>query len=148
MATLNFTLPLKMKQSKNKQFSLNLNQYRNAHFRSLSAVKVRFSQMFYKKFGHNQGDPLKKCMLEYTIYFPSARRTDLGNIGSIVDKFASDCLVEYGYIVDDNRTVIKSVAYLDGGIDRENPRAELKVIELNRMPDHLIITHQPRTEDT
>ena len=77
------------------------------------------------------GFKMEKCFLEYEIFFPNKRRTDLLNVGSIVDKFASDCLVECGYIVDDDRTVVQTVLFKDGGIDRENPRAELTVTELS-----------------
>lgn len=49
------------------------------------------------------------------------------NIGSVLDKFVSDALVEIGLIPDDNTDVIKKVTFIDGGIDRVNPHARLEI---------------------
>ena len=116
-------------------FRLNLNVYRNAHFRTLAAAKVNFKAWFYETYGSCKGPPTTDCELEYTIYFPDNRAADVANVGSIVDKFASDCLTEMGYIQDDNRKVVKSVKYVDGGIDRDNPRAEL-IVKTNGKYDY------------
>lgn len=125
-----FTLPLRVKKTKTKLFSLNLNGYRNEHYQSLNKMKRKFKRIFVENYGVYPGEKMEKVFLEYEIFFPDNRRTDVPNIGSIVDKFTSDCLVECGYIKDDDRTVVKTVLFKDGGIDRDNPRAELTVTEL------------------
>lgn len=127
---MNFVLPIKINKSKKKKVLLNLNTYRNAHYQTLNYMKKEFKRIFTERYGKFPGPPMEKCFLEYTIFFPSARRTDLSNVACIVDKFESDCLVELGYIVEDNREVVDLIYYRDGGIDRENPRAELKVTEI------------------
>lgn len=129
--TIKFTLPLRVKKTKKRLFSLNLNGYRNEHFQSLNKAKKEFKRIFIEKYGVYPGEKMERVFLEYEIFFPNKRRTDLLNVGSIVDKFASDCLVECGYIRDDDRTVVQTVLFKDGGIDRKNPRAELTVIELS-----------------
>jgi hypothetical protein len=129
---MKFILPLRVQQSKKKLFSLNLNQYRNAHYQTLSNVKNTFSDIFSTLFGQNETKITEAAWLKYTIFFPDNRAADLGNIGAIVDKFTSDCLTKYGYIEDDNRRIVKRISFDDGGIDRENPRAELELIEMKK----------------
>lgn len=125
-----FTLPIEIKQSKKKMFKCNLNVYRNTHYRTLNTVKNNYKDIFWMLYGDCPVEPSKLCRLHYTIYFRDNRAADLMNVGAVVDKFASDCLTEFGYIEDDNRRILKKVSFEDGGIDRENPRAELILIEL------------------
>jgi hypothetical protein len=127
---IKFTLPLRVNKSKNKLFSLNLNQYRNECGKALSRVKKTFTKIFSDDYGVNENGLANNVWLKYTIYFPDNRAADLGNIGAVVDKFTSDCLTKYGYIEDDNRKIVKRISFDDGGIDRENPRAELELIEM------------------
>jgi hypothetical protein len=134
-----FTLPISIPVSKNKSFTLNLNQYRNTYFRDLANAKVNFKKWFCDIYGYNKSKPLEVCKLEYVIYFRDNRKTDIANVGSIVDKFASDCLVDFNYIRDDNRKVVKAVSYFDGGIDKPNPRVLLFVKELIDLKNLIIV---------
>lgn len=128
-----FVLPLRVKASKRKWFVLNLNQYRNTHYQTLNNVKRRFHDIFKGRYGYNDSKPISHVHLKYTIYFKDRRKVDVGNVGSIVDKFASDCLVHFGYLEDDNREIVKKVTYEDGGVDKYDPRAELEIIEIRGM---------------
>lgn len=130
MREMVFILPLRVKRNNTKLESLNLNIYRNANHFTLNRMKKEFKLIFTERYGEFQGPPIGKCTLEYTIFFPSTRRTDLSNVACIVDKFASDCLVELGYIADDSWDILGGVQFLPGGIDRKNPRAELKLKEI------------------
>jgi len=125
-----FVLPLRVEVSKKKAWALNLNNYRNAHYQTLNKAKKVFSEMFRSHYGFSETAIIEKCELVYIIFPGSNRVVDLANIGSVVDKFASDCLVSFLYIRDDNRKVVKSVTYLDGGIDKDNPRVELWLITI------------------
>ena len=130
-----FSLPIRIKISKNKFMSLNLNQYRNAHHMVLNTAKKNFKRLFQEKYGARSITKKEHnfCYrLEYTIYFPNSRRVDVANVGCVVDKFAADALVESGYIVDDDRKHVKEVSFIDGGIDKADPRAELKVYAIKR----------------
>lgn len=129
---MKFILPLRVHKSKNKLFSLNLNAWRNAHYQVLNKTKIEFKRMFKQEYGHATNMFKSPVRIEYTIFFPDKRNTDLGNIGPIVGKYAEDCLVEFRYLADDNRTVIKEIRYKDGGIDRGNPRVEMIVGELQK----------------
>lgn len=62
------------------------------------------------------------CDLAITIYRETDRQTDMGNY-SILEKFATDALVQAGIIPDDCFKYIRSVGFIDGGKDRKNPRA-------------------------
>ena len=127
---MKFILPLEIRQSKKKMFRCNMNIYRNTHGKTLAKIKKEFTSLFGFIYGHAHIEPIKQCSLKYVIFFPDNKVADLMNVGSVVDKFASDCLTKFGYIEDDNRRILKKVSFEDGGIDRENPRAELELIEL------------------
>ena len=61
-----FVIPISVQQTKKKRFSLNLNQYRNAHFRTLSTVKKR-----YKESLDISNKKIKTpCMMLYRFYIP------------------------------------------------------------------------------
>lgn len=66
----------------------------------------------------------------YTVFAPTKRLFDLGNVCVIVQKFADDALIELGLLSDDNYTVVREIDYRFGGIDKANPRAELVITEV------------------
>lgn len=68
--------------------------------------------------------PYPKATVFLTYYFPDAIRRDPDNYAG---KMILDGLVSGGVIVDDSFNCIRLV--LDGQIDRENPRTEIKVTE-------------------
>lgn len=118
-------------KSDDKQFSLNLNVYRNAHFQVLNQAKVIFADQV--KMMLLTTDP--KGGLEppfhftYTVYPPNKREFDLANVLPIVQKFCDDALISAGVIEDDNYSVVSAIDYRFGGIDRKNPRVELEINE-------------------
>lgn len=120
-------IPLTINVSKNKKVSLNLNTYRNLHYQANNKAKHQLAT-FIKLYGSFDGvvaaPPFE---MVYTIYRRTKIRADLMNIGSIVDKYVSDALVTLGYFPDDNTDIIKKVTIIDGGIDKENPRANLEI---------------------
>ena len=61
--------------------------------------------------------------LTLTIYRDSNRLCDMGNF-SILEKFTTDAVVKAGVLADDNWKYIRSVSIIDGGLCKENPRAE------------------------
>lgn len=115
------SVPISVPISKNKNFSLNLNQYRNAHFRVLTKAKKEFARLVAPKV---RGIPiLKKVRISYILY-PSWD-PDVANVCCIVDKFFSDVLVSEGKIEDDNPRHLPMVAYGFGETDKQNPRVEI-----------------------
>lgn len=129
---MKFILPLRVNRSKNKLFSLNLNQYRACHYQVLNKTKKEFKEIFKREYGYAAKMFKTPVRITYTIFFANKRNTDLGNVGAIIGKYAEDCLVELQYIEDDSRKFVKEIRYKDGGIDRDNPRAEMVVEELEK----------------
>ena len=119
-------LPLEVYYSKNKKFILNLNNYRNAHYRVLANAKKLYSENLQASF--KDLEPFTEpVVLKYTYYARSKRRIDVSNPCSIIDKFTCDALVKAGVLEDDSSKQIKKVIYKYGGIDKNNPRCELKI---------------------
>ena len=94
MKTYRFELPLYSMIGK-KKIPLNLNWYRNAHYRALSQVKREYWPI--------QSQPFKaeKISIQYELILSTNRRSDAQNWLSIADKFFLDWLVARGYIKDD-----------------------------------------------
>ena len=126
------TIPRKTKED--KVFALNLNIYRNAHHFILNQAKAIYLE-WMKAFIPYYGD--SECFPEYipeppfrfvyTIFPSTGRRFDLANVLPIIQKFTDDALIEFEIISDDSWKVIKAIDYRFGGIDKENPRAELEI---------------------
>jgi len=113
-----------------KKFILNLNQYRNTHFRVLNYAKA-----LYKNWMEKQIKKAKKCeriLCVYKVYHSSKRNYDVGNVCCVHEKFFEDAFVELGKLPDDNRDYIPLVIYMRGGIDKDNPRVEIEVIDFNK----------------
>lgn len=108
---------MRIQTSRKKQTALNLNIYRNLHHRSNNALKVKFKELAEKRL---KGMPqLGRIRLHYSICPKSKRRLDIGNVGSIVDKFFSDVLTESGIIEDDDFTRLDFVSFGFGGLAKE-----------------------------
>ena len=116
------------KTANSKKYSLNLNQYRNWHFRTSNAIKRKYKEEMRPLI---QGLKLKPPIgIEYVVYYKDRRIYDRNNILSVVDKFFCDALVQVGVLPDDCDTYIQYSLYRTGGIDRENPRVEITISEL------------------
>ena len=74
----------------------------------------------------------KRVLCLYKVYAGSKRSFDLGNVCSVHEKFFEDAFVELGKLEDDNIDFIPLVIYMGCGIDKENPRVEVEVMELNK----------------
>lgn len=141
--------PLKIILGKNKygkirEFNLNLNAYRNAYFRTLNESKHK-----YKEFIQDQLKTVpryEKIAIIYQVFKGDARRYDIGNIISIHQKYFEDALVECGKLPDDKASNIPMVLYTDGGIDRDNPRVEIKVYDIDHIKDSTELYKQVNVE--
>lgn len=75
--------------------------------------------------------PLDFVSIIMTFFLPDKRKTDLRNKAEGV----FDSLVLAGIIVDDDWTCVNSEHYFSGGIDRDNPRVEIEIVELTKPED-------------
>jgi len=123
-------LPLEVYYTKNKKFILNLNNYRNAHYRTLSNAKKIYADNLVDRISYPKYE--EPVVLTYTYYAKSKRRLDVSNPCSIIDKFTCDALVKAEVLEDDSSKQIKKVIYKYGGIDKENPRCELMITKIDQ----------------
>ena len=121
-------LYVEMGVKKIKRFHFNLNQYRNWHYQVNNNLKIKYKEIVYPQI---EGQSFEKIKLEFTHYKASKRKVDRSNVLSIHEKFFCDALVESGCLVDDNDDYLESSHYYSGGIDRKNPRVEIRVIEVS-----------------
>ena len=126
---MKFISPLQLMVSLRKKFILNLNQYRNTHFRVLN-----YAKQLYKDWMKPQIIKSKKkdkIIIVYKVYANSNRHYDVGNVCCVHEKFFEDAFVELGKLPDDNKDYIPLVIYMRGGVDKDNPRVEIEVIDFN-----------------
>lgn len=125
------TVPLVVPISKNKTFSLNLNIYRNAHFRVLHKAKEVFTTVVTPLIKEANIPMLSHISMRVVIFPGSNRLVDIANIAPIVAKFFDDALVQSGVLPDDNYTYIPFYCHSFGSVDKDNPRAEITIIPLD-----------------
>lgn len=118
-------LPTFIQVSNKTRFSINLNQYRNAHYQVLNKAKTLFSQKLEDDI---RALPFfEQIAISYTLYPRTRQLCDVANICSVADKFFCDALKEHGRIPDDNYKHVLGVQYLFGEIDPKNPRVEARI---------------------
>lgn len=127
---MKFISPMKVLASKRKMLRLNLNEYRNTHYRILNNAKINYKEVMKKQI--EKAKRLGKALFVYTVYPGSKRSFDIGNICCIHEKFFEDAFVELGKLEDDNANFLPLVVYMYGGIDKNNPRVDIEAMELNR----------------
>ena len=127
---MKFISPMKVLASKRKMLRLNLNEYRNTHYRILNNAKINYKEVMKKQI--EKARRLGKALFVYTVYPGSKRSFDIGNICCIHEKFFEDAFVELGKLEDDNANFLPLVVYMYGGIDKDNPRVDIEAMELNR----------------
>lgn len=127
------SVPITVPVSKKKKFSLNLNQYRNAHHHTLAKAKEVFAELVEPLVKHLPQMP--RVRLSYVLYAPSEQLVDTNNVCSIVDKFFSDVLVKAKRITDDNRKIVIGSEFHFGAVDRGSPRCEVTVIPVGPEDD-------------
>ena len=86
-----FSSPLQIFVGKRK-FILNLNNYRNTHYRVLNNAKVTY-KMYMKKQIEKLPRLQPPIQITYTVFKGDKRNCDIGNICSVHQKFFEDALV-------------------------------------------------------
>ena len=128
-------LPTYVNVSKTNTKAVNLNIYRNLHYHHLNKQKQNF---------HDIVEPLLKNVpradlvaIHYTIYAARNGRLDTMNVGSVLDKYFSDTLVESGKIPDDDYKHIIMVSFSFGGVSALDGYAEAEIFELEKERDNM-----------
>lgn len=122
-------LPMRMQVNKRGETeSLNLNIYRNLHFYQLSYQKNAFHKKMQPAL---RGLPkLGKVKLHYEIHPKTQGRLDTMNVGSVVDKFFSDALVESGVIEDDDYNNVVFNSFCFGSVSPKDPHVLVTITEI------------------
>ena len=130
MKVQNFCVPilitLGVKTKKN--YYLNLNGYRNWQFRLSNDLKRKFKEQVKDEIA--KLTPVEgSCKMTFAIFYPTKRLFDVDNIASVVTKFTNDALVELNILAEDNYLHVTEIHSKFGGIDRDNPRCEVTIME-------------------
>lgn len=115
MDKIEIVLPISIEMGvrKKKNVYLNLNVYRNMPFNQNNTLKKLFKKevedlvpnFYFEEFS-----------IHYDIFLPNKLKRDIMNVGSIVDKFFCDTLVELERVPDDNYNYLKDVSFSFGGL--------------------------------
>lgn len=73
---------------------------------------------------------LKKIRITYTLFMRTRCKSDVMNWISVVDKFFQDVLVKAGKLPDDNYEYVPEIICKFGGVDKLNPRIDIKIEEI------------------
>ena len=113
-----------------KKGAINVNWYRNAHYQTSNSAKIKFKKMIKAQL--DQFDKIETPIkIKYTYYKKANNSPDLDNFVGTVKKFFQDALVESGLIEEDNINFIVESSERYGGLDREKPRVDAEIIEIN-----------------
>ncbi len=120
--------PLKVQQTHKKMFTLGLNQYRNTHFRTLNTIKKRYKELMTPQI--LKLPVMDKVIMRYMLFPATKHLCDLDNKCSVIAKMLQDAIVELGKLPDDNYKHVIGVSMEFGGIDKNNPRCNIKIEEI------------------
>lgn len=107
-------LPTYINVSKKTTKACNLNIYRNLHHHHLNTQKKNFEEEVAPLL--RDKPTAEKVWIHYEIFAPRNGRLDTMNVGSIVDKYFSDTLVNRGKLPDDNQDHIVLSTFSFGGV--------------------------------
>lgn len=127
--------PLAVKINSKRQFILNLNNYRNAYFRTLNSAKVNYKAVMKEQILNEIYKPLDKIAIQYKVFKGDKRRFDVGNVTSIHQKFFEDAIVELGKLPDDRHENLPFTFDTFGGISVDRPRVEITIYDLTEKAD-------------
>lgn len=130
---LNVILGYSRRKQKDLKFILNLNEYRNSFFRVLNNAKIKYKQLISEQL--EDKPRYERVVIMYKVHKGDERRYDIGNILAIHQKFFEDALVELGKLPDDKALLLPMVVYCNGSINRENPRVDITVYNLDDRMD-------------
>ena len=129
---ITISVPIYLKVTKKRTFSINLNEYRNAHFFTLNKAKIMFAEAIAPALALIP--KMVSTKLHFQLFFGSNRDVDTANVCSIVEKFFCDAAVEQGILEDDNRRFLLGSSADFGGVDTKNPRVEVTFYDYTLKP--------------
>lgn len=119
----------KFKTKKGKTFLVGMNWYRNAHYFIQNEVKKHYHDLVVLALSDFKGDSLVSYRVKYKLYYKNPS-SDLMNVVSLTDKFFNDAIQELGLVKNDNVKFYKKCFIEVVGQDRENPRVEIELEDI------------------
>ena len=115
-------------------FKLNLNVYGTKHYEVRNKAKKAYSRLLIKPLSKIKAIGEGPFVFTYRYWHPTKGRFDVANPCCIIDKFATDAIVDAKILTDDSYKQIRRVEYIAAGISKENPRCELSITRFNPAP--------------
>lgn len=123
-----FICPIYMVQHRvtkpDKNYSLNLNVYRNLHYIINNNLKKEFKDIVWPQLVWIVYDT--QLTVNYKLYW--RRISDLDNWQAVITKYFQDALVDAGCIPDDNFNYIRMNTYEAVEQDKVNPRMCITIL--------------------
>lgn len=119
-------LPHDCCMSGKRRFKLNMNKYRNTHYKDLAKAKRGFT----KWVGTLGLDFSFECPVHLHYRLTCRNKADLMNYGAVLDKFMQDGLVKFKMLPDDNVKHVKKITFEFVGNSRQ-PTGMLEISPLN-----------------
>ena len=132
LKTYKFNMPLSLRLAKKKdgkQYMLNLNYLLTKYHKSYNNLKAKYEEILEPFLNGLKIKP--PFRITYVFYYGSKRRVDRNNFAVAHDKFFCDALTKFDCIPDDNDRFYVETYTKSGKIDKENPRMEIIVEELD-----------------
>ena len=130
MRELKLVMPLRLRVSKSatgKEYPINMNWWRGAHYANQNAVKIKYKQLVEEQVGNEWLLAFPKAHVEFHFYANDNRKQDLRNWTNMAEKFGMDALTELFVIPDDNTSVIAETRDVYKGVDAGNGRVEILI---------------------
>ncbi len=116
---LPLSIPMPTKKNPKAKFYLNKNSEGNANRYVYDKAKQKLKDIVLCELGDNR-DPIDEPVIIITsIYKKNKTLCDVGNY-LIVEKFATDAIVDFGLLKDDNFNYVKGVFGVWGGFSNES----------------------------
>lgn len=116
-------------KKKTKNILMSMNNYRNWHYQTENKMKHRYSDLVKTRLERVKTRLRGLIGVRYKLYYKNSQ-SDLMNVISVIDKYLMDALQELKIIENDNvRNYVRCQIEV-AGEDRNNPRLEIIVEEL------------------
>ena len=109
-------LPIPTVLSKKSNAIYSLNTHNRTHYRQYSTIKNKYKALYLKELEKHDRVLLSKAQIHYELWIRNKRYIDLDN-SIFVKKFLQDTMVENGYLIEDNCSILVKNTEKFGGID-------------------------------
>jgi len=114
-------------RTKDRVMPLNMNNYGNTNTFTNDETKKKYKEIMKSTL---QEIYIDKPVEIYYKVFKQSRKLDKMNVVAVVSKYLMDALVELHCIEDDNDDFIKTEYILPTEVDKNFPRCEVTIIEI------------------